>query len=297
MKKYKYLHEIPPDVLANKKSLAEWVDDSFEQQFFGLTADILHDDKLFWEFVNKLQKDPDSIFNSKDQKEFKLLANQFSIDNPDTINHNFDFNFLDELLEIMKSMQPMLDLLDKDALNSGISHQELQGLKQANIENFSLKLAHDIQNYSLTERMEYFKNILPLMIQNFDDFRSQYFTDKSKLLFTNNYDKSTSEAFKTISKDEFHNKNHWNKNCFDLFNYLIDKYEKKGKIKFINIFYFLKNHVDKNVYAFNQTNEDFTEFIFKKFSIKLITFRTAEIIFSDKEIPILKEFERDFAKQ
>ena len=61
--------------------------------------------------------------------------------------------------------------------------------------------------------------------------------------------------------DKSFNRNNWNENCFELFYYLQDNYLKKGKIKHINIFYFLKNNVDKNKYTFAFTIEQYKDFI------------------------------------
>lgn len=90
-------------------------------------------------------------------------------------------------------------------------------------------------------------------------------------------------------------RNHWNKNAFNLFNYLDDNYEKKGKIKYINIFKFLKN-ADKKRYAFNFTEDTFRAFIFNLKELKITKFATAEFAYYDKELPILNSFEELFRK-
>ncbi|WP_395047783.1 hypothetical protein [Flavobacterium sp.] len=100
---------------------------------------------------------------------------------------------------------------------------------------------------------------------------------------------------KIDSKPTF-NRNHWNENCFNLFYYLVGNYEKKGKIKFINIFYFLKNDVDKNKYAFSFTIELYKDFIQSNFDVQLTKFEKAEYEYIDKVIPILNGFEQDFRK-
>ena len=94
--------------------------------------------------------------------------------------------------------------------------------------------------------------------------------------------------------DQSLSRNNWNANCFELFYYLQDNYLKKGKIKHINIFYFLKNNVDKNKYAFAFNIEQYKDFILANFNIQLTKFATAEYDFMEKEIPILNGFEQDF---
>jgi hypothetical protein len=93
-----------------------------------------------------------------------------------------------------------------------------------------------------------------------------------------------------------YNRNHWNENCFDLFHYLVANYEKKGKIKYINIFYFLKNNTDKNTYAFGFTIDQYKEFIQTNFGLVLTKFERAEYEYIEKVIPILNAFEQDFRK-
>ncbi|MEO8235763.1 MAG: hypothetical protein ABI549_10150 [Flavobacterium sp.] len=107
--------------------------------------------------------------------------------------------------------------------------------------------------------------------------------------------KTKTVDLKTVSKPTF-NRNHWNENCFNLFHYLVANYEKNGKIKFINIFYFLKNDVDKNKYAFGFTIDLYKDFIQLNFDVQLTKFGKAEYEYTDKVIPILNGFEQDFRK-
>lgn len=122
-----------------------------------------------------------------------------------------------------------------------------------------------------------------------------------ELLFPDNEKYVKTEAAliesKKIKEEPKFNRNRWNEKCFNLFNYLIENYEKKGKIKFINIFYFLKNDVDKSSYPFAFTIKQYKVFIASKYDVKLIKFKTAEYDFKDKEVPILNAFEANFRKQ
>lgn len=91
------------------------------------------------------------------------------------------------------------------------------------------------------------------------------------------------------------NRNNWNENAFELFKYLDENYNKKGNVKFINIFKFLKE-ADKKIYAFNFTEREYREFIIKSKSITITKFSTAEFAYIDKELPILNSFEVLFRK-
>ncbi len=118
------------------------------------------------------------------------------------------------------------------------------------------------------------------------------YTRETSLIDTKLLSNSESQNDKII--DQNFNRNHWNANCFQLFHYLVGNYDKKGKIKYINIFYFLKNHVDKNKYAFGFTIEQYKEYIQTHFEIQLTKFEKAEYEFVEKVIPILSGFEQDF---
>lgn len=90
--------------------------------------------------------------------------------------------------------------------------------------------------------------------------------------------------------------NHFNNYCFNLFSYLVANYQKKGNVKYVNIFKFLRK-IDKTNYAFNFTQKTYTDYIFKKYQIKLTTFNTANYKFDDVEKPILNNLEQSFRKQ
>lgn len=90
--------------------------------------------------------------------------------------------------------------------------------------------------------------------------------------------------------------NQWNEVTYKLFIYLIENYTKRGKVKFLNIYKYLKS-INKDVYAFNFTQDKYKEFILKKHQVKLTTFNTANYEYKEKEIPILKGFEQAFRNQ
>lgn len=89
------------------------------------------------------------------------------------------------------------------------------------------------------------------------------------------------------------NPNHFNSDCYNLFNYLVANYQKKEKVKYSNIYKFLKK-IDNNNYIFNFTESTYREYLFKEYQINLTTFNTANFKFDDVEKPILKNLEQDF---
>jgi hypothetical protein len=90
------------------------------------------------------------------------------------------------------------------------------------------------------------------------------------------------------------NANYFNANAYNLFNYLIGNYENKFKIKYINIWYFMRSEIDKNKYKFTITQECYTKYILEKFSVKISKFEKADYKYEDTEKPTLIQLEKDF---
>lgn len=90
--------------------------------------------------------------------------------------------------------------------------------------------------------------------------------------------------------------NHFNNDCYKLFNYLVDNYKKKGKIKFINIYYFLKDEVNKQKYSFNFIQDDYTIFIKTDYQVEIKKYQKAEFDFVEQK-RILNAHEEQFRKQ
>ena len=94
-------------------------------------------------------------------------------------------------------------------------------------------------------------------------------------------------------------KNHFNKFTFELFEYLVNKYTKKGNIKFINIWYFLKRDRPKELnIKFNFTQDEFKEFIRKRTKNEIVIkkFAKSEFKYDETELPILNDLTSDFTQ-
>lgn len=93
------------------------------------------------------------------------------------------------------------------------------------------------------------------------------------------------------------NSNEWNEACFKLFYYLIDNYTAKdGKtIKYINIWYFLKRGVNREIYTFSFTQEKYRVFIKENFGTDIKKFAKAEYDF-DEQKSILNSLEVHFRR-
>lgn len=86
-----------------------------------------------------------------------------------------------------------------------------------------------------------------------------------------------------------------NKEARELFEWLVEYYRpnQKKSIKFINILYYLKNDVDKDIYTFSLIQEDYTAMILKKFEIEIKKYdKSAK--YKENEKPILNKIEREF---
>ena len=87
--------------------------------------------------------------------------------------------------------------------------------------------------------------------------------------------------------------NYFNKNCYDLFLYLVDNYDKKDKVKFINIFYYLNYYANKNFYHFKFTQERYSNFIKRNYSIEPKSFKK-EMFDNSSEKYTLNSLEENF---
>jgi len=90
-------------------------------------------------------------------------------------------------------------------------------------------------------------------------------------------------------KNEY-NASQFNEYTFNLFTHIVDEYEKKGNIKFINIWYYLKRDIDKtknkNI-LFNFSQKTYKEFV-KKYGIEIKKFKKADFKYEEDELGILK---------
>jgi hypothetical protein len=92
--------------------------------------------------------------------------------------------------------------------------------------------------------------------------------------------------------------NHFNKKGYDLFLYLVENYtiKEEQKIKYINIWYFLKRKVRKDIYSFSFTQEKYIKFILENYSIEIKKFAKAQYDF-DEQVNILNSLEDQFRRQ
>jgi hypothetical protein len=97
-----------------------------------------------------------------------------------------------------------------------------------------------------------------------------------------------------INKTVDFNPNHFNKKGNDLFLYLVENYTKEGKIKFVNIFEFMKKGIDKSKYAFRFTQKDYKAFIISNYHVEIKKFKVAEFLYEDAEKGILNSHEQQF---
>jgi hypothetical protein len=101
-----------------------------------------------------------------------------------------------------------------------------------------------------------------------------------------------------IEKKQINNfdANHFNNDCYNLFCYLVDNYKKKGKIKFINIYYYLKDEVIKDKYSFRFIQNEYTEFIKENYKVEIKKYQKATFDF-DEQKRVLNSLEEQFRKQ
>jgi hypothetical protein len=89
--------------------------------------------------------------------------------------------------------------------------------------------------------------------------------------------------------------NHFNQKGYELFLYLVENYDKKGNIKFINIYEFMKKSPDKTEYGFRFTQQKYTAFILSNYGIEIKKYKVADFKYIDVEKPILNGHEQRFS--
>ncbi len=106
---------------------------------------------------------------------------------------------------------------------------------------------------------------------------------------------STSDLAQSKIENEY-NSNDFNELGFKLFRYLDKNYQKNGKIKYINIWYYLKTQHKEGEIIFNLTQEGYKNFVQKYNNIEIKKFAKSEYLYDDKELPILNELGGNFFK-
>lgn len=100
----------------------------------------------------------------------------------------------------------------------------------------------------------------------------------------------------TKNQNNIFDPNNFNEICYNLFCYLVDNYKKNGKIKFINIYYYLKDEVDKEKYSFKFIQSEYTDFINDKYLIEIKKYQKATYDF-DEQKRVLNSLEEQFRRQ
>lgn len=287
----KYLHEMLPTDFLNEESLKKWSENSADMDFFGLTPEIINDVSLLTNWFKNFMVNTEKFFKSKGEDELNDFITTLELKHTDISKCNLDINFLNDILDKQLEMQPTIDLFDKDSINSGVSPEELKEFKVSTGNIIVQNLTQTFENYSVQDKFEYVKNVLPIIFENFEKTKKDYFSHKINEL---SVVKGTIEK-KITSNASMFDPNNWNSNCFNLFNYLVENYTAKdGKtIKYINIWYFLKRVVDKKVYTFTFTQEKYMLFIKDNFDINIKKFAKAEYDF-DEQKSILYSLEIQF---
>lgn len=303
MKKNKptYITDLTTEIMTNRDLLNAWAENSVDMEFLELSVDILSNlDLLFsWDCDNVLKIKLAGILSN--YTDFRLKSGMVI-----KIDESYDFqvkpSLYKKIIKELIDIESLFSIIRKDLINQGHSLEEIKEAERYNKMAQYLRGILETQNYESNDFKYLNENLLPILIEQKNKLKKQFLEKKADALMypidSKFIEINTAGAkAKEIKEKPDFNRNNWNEKCFELFNYLIENYEKEGNIKFINIFYFLRKKVDKEIYAFAFTIDQYKNFIKSKYNIKLSTFRTAEFDFEDKEIPKLNGFESDFRKQ
>ncbi len=82
-----------------------------------------------------------------------------------------------------------------------------------------------------------------------------------------------------------------------LFEFIIQYYREneKSKVKYVNIFYYLTNEINKELYTFKLTQKKYSEIVCNQYGIVIKKFQKSDRYFEDEK-PILNKIERAFCK-
>lgn len=97
------------------------------------------------------------------------------------------------------------------------------------------------------------------------------------------------------SENDFDSK-YFDESGWRLFSHLTKNYNKTGKVKYINIWYFLKRVWKKeHTFRFEFTQKDYKDFVLKNYGVQIKKFAKADYKFDDDEVPYLEELARELS--
>ena len=204
------------------------------------------------------------------------------------------------LIKDIALVEVIVEILRLLTNNSSLLHMFY---KLNNFEEFEIR-EHDnllLEQYPIYKKMNLALN--PTYLENLRSNNDLDYKLKEKSVTQLKESKSPLKAEKQIVTPEEENfikfdRNEWNEACYKLFYYLVDNYTAKdGKtIKYINIWYFLKRVVNKQIYTFSFTQEKYMIFIKENFGIDIKKFAKAEFDF-DEQKSILNSLEDLFRRK
>jgi hypothetical protein len=296
-----YISDLTTEILTSRDLLHQWAENSVDMEFLELSIETLSNIDLLdrWDCDNILNIKLAPILSG--DLDYKLISGHV-VYIEKGVGFPIKSSSYRKMVKLLIDKKEGYNLQKQDLLNQGYSLEVIERQERIIKMNNFLKAVEKTKNYTLNNISYYLENLIPEATKRHQKEKKELFKEKvDELLLPDNekYVKTEAAAIesKKIKEEPNFNRNHWNEKCFDLFNYFIDNYEKNGKIKFINIFYFLKKNVDKSSYSFAFTIDQYKVFIASKYNVKLTKFQTAEYDFKDKEVPILNAFEANFRKQ
>jgi hypothetical protein len=235
---------------------------------------------------------------------FKVFRSSiyYNIDEVHIIN---EFNIckikLIDNLKVLKSFSQSINIeLQKNEINNAIYLKNYCVTQFKNFKSFlSLSLFIDIDKSPLKND---FDEVLTELQNSVDIKEVEILMKSSEIVKTepqlNNIIESKVSSLNDLKINNDFNANHFNQNCYDLFLYLVDNYTLKNEkiIKYINIWYYLKRNVKKDIYTFSLTQIKYSQFIKEKYTINIRKFAKAEFDF-EEQVSVLNSLEQQFRNQ
>jgi hypothetical protein len=229
-----------------------------------------------------------------------------------SINYNIDevhiinefnickFTLIDNL-KVLKSFSQSINIeLQNNEINNAIYLKNYCVTQFKSFKSFlSLSLFIDIDKSPLKND---FDEVLTELQNSVDLKEVEILMKSSEIVNTepqqSNIIESKVSSLNDLKINNDFNANHFNQNCYDLFLYLVDNYTLKDEkiIKYINIWYYLKRNVKKDIYTFSLTQIKYSQFIKEKYTINIRKFAKAEFDF-DAQVSVLNSLEQQFRNQ
>lgn len=222
----------------------------------------------------------------KVKQQFNTEFNNFLVN-----NDVYLFDFIGSKLEVLKRhlSQKTIDLNDTQKRNYFVLLKK--NLQQQN--NQQLIDAKKNRVFLETSNPYYFLKVINQENERLLDFNISQKHNYLKEVIALGIDTPILTSENLNSRKNQVDLNHWNQECFDLFEYLYDNYYTGTKRELTNLWYYFKIQPNDEKYYFKMTKTDYKSFIKEKYREDLTNFDKSAYKF-EEEINTLNHWKSQF---